>query len=80
MDLEWKAPKQTYGELTGYRVRYGRINQNELTDILITDPNVHHQVSAVTRCHYVVFYFFSSHLNLRYTSLGNFWPGKGDRI
>ena len=34
MDLEWKAPKQTYGELTGYRVRYGRINQNELTDIL----------------------------------------------
>ena len=27
------------------RVRYGRIqNQNKLTDILITDPNVHHQV------------------------------------
>jgi len=43
MDLEWKAPKETYGELKGYRVRYGRINQDQLTDILITDPNVHHQ-------------------------------------
>ena len=44
MDLEWKAPRQTYGELKGYRVRYGRINQAGLTDILITDPHVHHQV------------------------------------
>ena len=43
MDLEWKSPKETYGELKGYRVRYGRINQDQLTDILITDPNVHHQ-------------------------------------
>ena len=25
--------------------RYGRINQEQLTDILITDANVHHQVS-----------------------------------
>ena len=30
-----------------FRVRYGRIqNQNKLTDILITDPNVHHQVTT----------------------------------
>lgn len=43
MDLEWKTPLETYGELKGYRVRYGRINQGQLTDILITDPNVHHQ-------------------------------------
>ena len=43
MDLEWKTPLETYGELKGYRVRYGRINANQLTDILITDPNVHHQ-------------------------------------
>ena len=26
--------------------RYGRINQEQLTDILITDANVHHQVRA----------------------------------
>ena len=25
------------------KYRYGRINQDKLTDILITDPNVHHQ-------------------------------------
>jgi hypothetical protein len=25
------------------RVRYGRVNQDQLTDILITDPDVHHQ-------------------------------------
>ena len=43
MDLEWKTPMETYGELKGYRVRYGRINQRQLTDILITDANVHHQ-------------------------------------
>ena len=43
MDLEWKTPLETYGELKGYRVRYGRINAAQLTDILITDPNVHHQ-------------------------------------
>jgi hypothetical protein len=24
-------------------VRYGRVNQDQLTDILITDPDVHHQ-------------------------------------
>ena len=43
MDLEWKTPTKTFGELKAYRVRYGRINQHQLTDILITDPNVHHQ-------------------------------------
>ena len=43
MDLEWKTPSKTFGELKAYRVRYGRINQQQLTDILITDPNVHHQ-------------------------------------
>ena len=43
MDLEWKTPTKTFGELKAYRVRYGRINQQQLTDILITDPNVHHQ-------------------------------------
>ena len=43
MDLEWKTPLETYGELKGYRVRYGRINQDQLTDIMIKDPNVHHQ-------------------------------------
>lgn len=43
MDLEWKTPVKTFGELKAYRVRYGRINQQQLTDILITDPNVHHQ-------------------------------------
>ena len=43
MDLEWKTPAKTFGELKAYRVRYGRINQQQLTDILITDPNVHHQ-------------------------------------
>ena len=48
MDLEWKTPLETYGELKGYRVRYGRINANQLTDILITDPNVHHQVLIIT--------------------------------
>ena len=48
MDLEWKTPLETYGELKGYRVRYGRINANQLTDILITDPNVHHQVRIIT--------------------------------
>ena len=47
MDLEWKTPLETYGELKGYRVRYGRINANQLTDILITDPNVHHQVAML---------------------------------
>ena len=43
MDLEWKTPSKTFGELKAYRVRYGRINQQKMTDILITDPNVHHQ-------------------------------------
>ena len=43
MDLEWRAPAQTFGALKGYRVRYGRMNQDNLIDILITDPNVQHQ-------------------------------------
>jgi len=43
MDLEWRAPEQTFGPLKGYRVRYGRLNQEKLIDILITDPNVQHQ-------------------------------------
>ena len=44
MDLEWQAPKETYGALKGYRVRYGRKNgPDPLTDILIRDPNVQHQ-------------------------------------
>ena len=47
MDIEWTKPVETYGELKGYRVRYGLRGQR-LTEILITDPEVQHQV-----CHKV---------------------------
>ena len=40
--LEFYRPENIYGELKGYRVRYGHLQQR-LTDILITDPNVQHQ-------------------------------------
>ncbi len=43
MDIEWTKPVETYGELTGYRVRYGRRGLPKLTEILITDSNVQHQ-------------------------------------
>ena len=42
MDIEWTKPVETYGELKGYRVRYGLRGQR-LTEILITDPEVQHQ-------------------------------------
>ena len=42
IDIEWTKPDRIYGELKGYRVRYGHLQQR-LTDILITDPNVQHQ-------------------------------------
>ena len=42
MDIEWSRPDQTFGRLIGYRVRYGHLGQ-ALTDIKISDPNVHHQ-------------------------------------
>ena len=42
MDIEWTKPMETYGELKGYRVRYGHRGE-KLTEILITDPNVQHQ-------------------------------------
>ena len=45
MDIEWTKPVETYGELKGYRVRYGLRGQR-LTEILITDPEVQHQVCA----------------------------------
>ncbi|XP_040571795.1 tyrosine-protein phosphatase Lar isoform X1 [Lepeophtheirus salmonis] len=42
MDIEWTKPVKTYGELKGYRVRYGR-RGFKLTEILITDKDVQHQ-------------------------------------
>ncbi len=45
MDIEWTKPMETYGDLTGYRVRYGHRGQR-LTEILITDPAVQHQEIA----------------------------------
>ncbi|XP_059098877.1 tyrosine-protein phosphatase Lar-like isoform X3 [Tigriopus californicus] len=42
MDIEWTKPMETYGELKGYRVRYGHRGQ-KLTEIRITDPEVQHQ-------------------------------------
>ena len=42
MDIEWTRPLETYGDLKGYRVRYGHRNDH-LTEILITDPAVQHQ-------------------------------------
>ena len=43
MDIEWTVPVETHGELKGYRVRYGRRGQNQLTEIIITQSNVQHQ-------------------------------------
>ena len=34
MDIEWTRPVETYGELKGYRVRYGHRGQ-KLTEILV---------------------------------------------
>jgi receptor-type tyrosine-protein phosphatase F len=45
MDIEWTKPVETFGELKGYRVRYGHRGQ-KLTEILITDPAVQHQEIA----------------------------------
>ncbi len=39
MDIEWTRPVETYGELKGYRVRYGHRGQ-KLTEILVRgSPN-----------------------------------------
>ena len=53
MDIEWTRPVETYGDLHGYRVRYGRRGHHasaaagalrqQLTEILITDAAVQHQ-------------------------------------
>ena len=42
MDIEWTKPVETYGDLTGYLVKYGKRGQ-KLTEILITDKDVQHQ-------------------------------------
>ena len=42
MDIEWTKPVETYGELKGYHVKYGKRGQ-KLTVILITDKDVQHQ-------------------------------------
>lgn len=42
MDIEWTKPVESYGDLKGYRVRYGHRGE-KLTEILITDPAVQHQ-------------------------------------
>ena len=42
MDIEWTKPVETYGELLGYLVKYGKRGQT-LTEILITDKDVQHQ-------------------------------------
>jgi hypothetical protein len=39
-------PIVTVSHVAFCRVRYGRVNQDPLTDILITDPDVHHQEIA----------------------------------
>jgi receptor-type tyrosine-protein phosphatase F len=42
MDIEWTKPVETYGDLLGYVVRYGRRGQT-LTAIKIIDKDVQHQ-------------------------------------
>ena len=43
MDIEWTKPVETYGDLQGYLVKYGKHGNGRLTEILITDPDVQHQ-------------------------------------
>ena len=42
MDIEWTKPVETYGDLQGYLVKYGK-RGGHLTEILITDKDVQHQ-------------------------------------
>jgi netrin-G3 ligand len=42
MDIEWTKPVETYGDLTGYLVKYGKRDLKH-TEILITDKDVQHQ-------------------------------------
>ena len=42
MDIEWTKPVETYGELKGYFVKYGK-RGGPLTEIQITDKDVQHQ-------------------------------------
>ena len=37
MDIEWTRPVETYGDLKGFRVRYGHRGQR-LTEILVRIP------------------------------------------
>lgn len=40
LDVEWEKPKQTYGELKGYKLRYG-IKDQQLIDVILKQT-VHH--------------------------------------
>ena len=42
MDIEWTKPVETYGELIGYSVKYGK-RGGPLDEIRITDKDVQHQ-------------------------------------
>lgn len=39
LDVEWTKPQQTYGELKGYRLRYG-IKDQQLIDVTL-NPTIH---------------------------------------
>lgn len=40
LDVEWTKPQQTYGDLKGYKLRYG-IKDQQLIDVTLK-PTVHH--------------------------------------
>lgn len=44
IELEWSKPTQTYGELLGYRLRYG-IRENPLQELLL--PTTSHKISQL---------------------------------
>lgn len=41
LDVEWTKPQQTYGELKGYKLRYG-IKDQQLIDVILKSTAHHY--------------------------------------
>ncbi|KAK7792967.1 hypothetical protein R5R35_007615 [Gryllus longicercus] len=50
IELEWSRPTQTYGELLGYRLRYGIKDQQPLKEEMLKGTSIqHHKISDLER-------------------------------
>lgn len=74
IELEWTRPTNTYGELLGYKLRYG-IRGQEMFDIMMTETK--RRISDLGMCSYAVAGFYA-HRNIIMCTISR--TGRGIRI